>query len=392
MSVYGSSSTWGGQCSATNQSPINLSQSSAKPCDSLCDLVFDDAYISQANLMISDEGLILQSTSGLGSCKFNGEGYTCNNLVVTHPSHHNIESIAADGEVVAIFTSSSGKLLCVSSLFRVNPHQTTSTQFFNAFIPYANPSVPSTTVNLGDNWGLFMMVPPMGSFYAYEGSLIVPPCSSCNWVVFKAMINIDSNEFAFLVKNVNPGSRPIQSIGSREIYLNDQEQLPGGPMPHDNKTYMRCKRTAKKGEDTKPAKQAPLGSTTPQNQGASWSNPASWFTNASSDDMDYVYDTVFYLASLGIAFAIVRYGILHTGAGAEAIYYSKFAGPYMWKAISFVFTFLWKYIVVPVWNFLVWVPTTLWHMISSSSKKSDDALQAAERILSQNKPSSASTP
>ena len=52
MSVYGSSTSWGGQCNSVNQSPINLSQSSAKPCDLLCDLVFDDAYISQANVML----------------------------------------------------------------------------------------------------------------------------------------------------------------------------------------------------------------------------------------------------------------------------------------------------------------------------------------------------
>jgi hypothetical protein len=195
------------------------------------------------------------------------------------------------------------------------------------------------------------------------------------------MINIDSNEFAFLVKNVNPGSRPIQPIGNREIYLNDQEQLPGGPMPHDNKTYMRCKRASKKGEDTRPANQAPLGSTNPQNQGPSWANPASWFTNTSSNDMDYLFDTIFYLASLGIAWAIVRYGILQTGTGGEAIYYSKFAGPYMWKALTFVFTFFWNYIIMPIWNFLVWIPTTLLSMIRSSSKKGDDALERAESIL-----------
>jgi len=259
MSIYSSSTTWGGQCASTHQSPINVSQSSAKPCDLLCDLVFDDAVIPQANVMVSDEGIVLQNTPGLGSCKFNGEGYTCTNLLVTHPSHHTIENIQADGEVVAIFTNPSGKILCVSSLFRVNPAETNSSSFFNAFIPYANPGVDYTPVNLGDNWGLFKMVPPAGQYFVYEGSLIVPPCSQCTWVVFKSMINIDSNNFALLIKNVAPGSRPIQAIGDREVYFNDIQQLPGGPMPHDNKAYMRCKRVAKKSEDVKPVSKAPLG-------------------------------------------------------------------------------------------------------------------------------------
>jgi len=200
----------------------------------------------------------LQSTTSLGSCKFNGEGYTCNNLLLTHPSHHTVENIQADAEVVAFFTNPTGKLLCVSSLVRVNPSETPSSQFFNAFVGYANPSVQYTPVNLGDNWGLFMMVPPAGAYYVYDGSLVVPPCQSTTWVVFKSMINIDSNNFALLVKNVSPGSRPIQALGDREVFFNDVQQLPGGPMPHDNKAYMRCRRVAKKGE-TKPVQRAPLG-------------------------------------------------------------------------------------------------------------------------------------
>jgi carbonic anhydrase len=257
MSIYGSSSTWGDQCGSSNQSPINLSQSSSKPCDLLCELVFDDAYISQAEVVVSDEGLILSSSSGLGSCKFNGDSYNCQTLLVTHPSHHTIENIQADGEVIAIFNSPTKGLLCVSSLFRVNPMQTSASHFFNAFVPYGNPSAKSTSVSLGEQWGLFMMVPPVGSYYVYDGSLVVPPCQTTKWVVFKSMINIDSNDFALLVRNVQPGSRPVQSAGDRDVYFNDVEQLPGGPMPHDGKTYMRCKRAGKKNE-VKPVQPAGL--------------------------------------------------------------------------------------------------------------------------------------
>ena len=258
MSIYGSSSTWGDQCGNSNQSPINLAQTTTKPCDLLCELVFDDAYISQANVIVSDEGLILQSQTGLGSCKYGGDSYNCQTLLVTHPSHHTIENIQADGEVIAIFNSPTGGILCVSSLFRVNPAQTSSSHFFNAFVPYANPSTSSTSVSLGEQWGLFMMVPPVGSYFVYDGSLVVPPCQSTKWVVFKSMINIDSNDFALLVKNVTPGSRPVQAVGSRDVFFNDVEQLPGGPMPHDGKTYMRCKRSGKKNE-VKEIKPAGLG-------------------------------------------------------------------------------------------------------------------------------------
>lgn len=244
MSIYSSSTSW--TCPSSNQSPINLSQSSAKPCDLLCELVMDDVMVPQANVSISDEGLVLQSTAGLGSCKYNGEGYTCTMVLVNHPSHHTIENIQADAEVIAIFTNPSGNYLCVSSLVRVNSSQTSSTHFFNSFVGYANPTEQYTTVNLGENWMLPMMVPPNGAYFVYDGSLVVPPCQPVKWVVFKSMINIDPTDFALLVKNVAPGSRPIQGIGDRVVYFNDVEQLPGAPMPHDNKTYMRCKRAGKK--------------------------------------------------------------------------------------------------------------------------------------------------
>jgi carbonic anhydrase len=265
MSIYGSSSSWGDKCSSSEQSPINLSQSGAKPCDLMCELTFDDAYISQANVIVSDEGLILQSQTNLGSCKFAGESYTCQSLLVTHPSHHTIENVQADAEVVAIFSSPTSGMLCVSSLVRVNPAQTPSSHFFNAFVPYANPSVDFTSVSMGEQWGLFMMVPPAGSYFVYDGSLVVPPCQQTKWVVFKSMINIDSGDFALLVKNVIPGSRPIQQLGNRDVFFNDIEQLPGGPMPHDGKTYMRCKRSGKgspaKQAGAKEVTSAPLGQT-----------------------------------------------------------------------------------------------------------------------------------
>ncbi len=262
MSIYGSSSSWGDKCSSSEQSPINLSQSGAKPCDLMCELTFDDAYISQANVIVSDEGLILQSQTNLGSCKFAGESYTCQSLLVTHPSHHTIENVQADAEVIAIFSSPTSGMLCVSALVRVNPAQTPASHFFNAFVPYANPSVDFTSVSMGEQWGLFMMVPPAGAYFVYDGSLVVPPCQQTKWVVFKSMINIDSNDFALLVKNVVPGSRPIQQLGNREVFFNDNEQLVGGPMPHDGKTYMRCKRSGKgSGGGAKQVTSAPLGAT-----------------------------------------------------------------------------------------------------------------------------------
>lgn len=301
MSLFSSSTSWGGNCSGANQSPINLSQSFAKPCDLLCELVFDDAYIPSASIVLSNEGLVMHSTAGLGSCKFNGEGYTCQNIFVNHPSHHTIENIQADAEVIAIFKSGT-KVLCVSALVRVNPAQTSSTHFFNSFIPYSSPDSNNSDVNLGDNWGLFMMVPPNGSYFVYDGSLPVPDCETAKCIVFKSMINIDPNDFALLTKNVTPGSRPIQGLGDREVFFNDAEQLPGGPIPHDNKTYMRCKRAPHKGGDVKKVTQVDVSSEKTKKTKTTLGHAHDWISGqVAANGVLSIVDGIIMLAAFALA-------------------------------------------------------------------------------------------
>jgi carbonic anhydrase len=201
----------------------------------------DDGYVTQSTVSVSDEGLILENASGLGSCKFRGESYVCQAISINHPSHHTIEGVQADGEVVAIFRKPTGEMLCVSALFRVNPAQTPSNGFFKQFVPYAL-TIGETKVT-HQNWSISMMVPPTSAYYVYSGSTLVPPCVPCEWVVFKSMINMDTGDFAYLVRNVQAGSRSVQALGDREVFFNDIQNIPGGPIPHDNKFYLRLRPT-----------------------------------------------------------------------------------------------------------------------------------------------------
>jgi carbonic anhydrase len=254
MSVYSQSVMKEGACSTSNQSPINLSQTFAKPCDVLCDLVFDEAYATNAVVGRSMAGLVLSSQTSLGTCKYNGAGYTCNFLVVSHPSHHTIEDIQADAEVVAVFKNPTGKTLIICSLVRVNPTQTESIRFLSSFIPYATPSAGNTPIVL-NNWSLSMMVPPNATFYSYQGSLPFPGCNSAQVIVFSSMINIDANDFALLVKDTPAGSRSVQPLGNRDVFFNGGQQLPGGNMPNDGKFYMRIhKKSDSKDKTLRPVK------------------------------------------------------------------------------------------------------------------------------------------
>ena len=245
MSAYSESSFISSPaCSSAKQSPIDLT-SDAKPCNLSCDLVMDTGDATQAVVSISNIGLSLMKSSNqspsLGSCKFRGESYVCNSVIVNHPSHHKINGIQADGEVTALFLKPTGEILCVSALFKVSSEQTASYNFFKQFVPYAG--VGSEPKIMLKDWSIAAMVPP-GGYFVYEGTTVFPPCLPCEWVVFKQMINMDQGDFAYLVRNAEAGSRPIQAVGDREVFFNDTENI-SGVMPHDNKFYLRLRPTGK---------------------------------------------------------------------------------------------------------------------------------------------------
>ncbi len=222
-------------CAGGNQSPIHLSQGSAKPCKGTCDLKVDATNVTTGYVVVTDEGLLLNAQS-LGSCTYNNISYNCDMLLINHPSHHTIEKNSkADGEVIAHFRSAQGEALQICVQFYVNPSPGPSIDFFKQVVPYASTN---GLIQL-TGWSLQQMIPDDGSYYMYDGSFMVPGCWPAETIVFKSSINIDQTDFALLVNKVQAGSRNIQALGNRELFYNDGADL--GFMPHDNKTYLVMK-------------------------------------------------------------------------------------------------------------------------------------------------------
>lgn len=237
MSIFSSQTSWTGMCAGANQSPIHLSQGSAKPCKGTCDLKVDASNVTSCSVFTSDEGFGMAART-LGSCTYNNMSYNCYLLTINHPSHHTIEKNSqADGEVVAHFRSAQGDNLQVCVQFYVNPSPGPSIDFFKQIIPYVDTQ-SEYSVNL-TGWSLQQMIPDDGSYYMYDGSTMNPPCMPAETIVFKSSINIDQTDFALLVNKVTAGSRSIQALGNREIFYNDGADT--GFLPHDNKTYLVMK-------------------------------------------------------------------------------------------------------------------------------------------------------
>ena len=253
MSIFASTDTWTDEykaCGAPKQSPVNLSRSFAKPCDRLCELLLDKVAIPQATATIkSNLGMHLSFGDVKPTAKFNGEGYTCKEAFLFHPAQHTLENIRAEAEFIALFENPKGFILAVSVPIRTSPGDSPSTSFFNRFVPYPSVEDEPTQVNLGQDWMFQDIVPEEKGFFVYEGSWVTPPCTAeVTWCVFSQAVTIDPSDFAKLSSRSPGGNRPLQEVGSRDVFFNDGEKVDSTFGKKDGKVYMRCRRVPREGE------------------------------------------------------------------------------------------------------------------------------------------------
>ena len=230
-------------CGAPHQSPINLSQSFALPCDRLCEWKVDEVSVGHAQVQPEavqgyDSGLGLSDfSSGTPTASFNGEGYTCKKIVLYSTAQHSLDSVFGEAELVATFTHPSGKTVNMSVIVRTSPGDTASSKFFNAFVPYSDHP---QEVNLGNSWSLTDVVPDTPAYYVYTGTNLVPPCEpDVIWVVYANTVTMDPSDYAKLAKNVKPVRRPLEEVGDRQVMFYDAQ---GVSTPRDGKLYLKCRR------------------------------------------------------------------------------------------------------------------------------------------------------
>lgn len=252
MSVFDNVNDWPDiykACGAPHQSPVNLSRTFALPCDRLCEWKIDEVAIQEATILDSAQdsgGLEIQNFStGTPTAKFNGEGYTCQSIVIYSSSQHSIENVFGEAELVAYFTNPKGYIICMSVLVRSAPGDTPSTRFFNSFVPYADSN--GQRINLGNNWMLSDVIPETPSYYVYEGTTLTPNCTpDVTWIVYSNTVTMDPSDYAKLASRIPQKRRPLQEVGDRQVYFNDGE---GAVNPayakKDGKIYMRCRKILK---------------------------------------------------------------------------------------------------------------------------------------------------
>ena len=243
MSIFDSAHEWPDKykaCGAPHQSPINLSQSFALPCDRLCEWKVDDVSVGHAELSHDNAGLLLNGfTNGTPSATFNGDGYTCKQIHLFSSAQHSLDSVFGEAELVATFTHPSGKTVNMSVIIRTSPGDTASSKFFNGFVPYFVES-HTTQVTLGETWSLTDVVPDTPAYYVYTGSSLTPPCEpNVIWIVYSNTVTMDPSDYARLAKDVKPARRPLEEVADRDVMFFDAQ---GISTPRDGKLYLKCRR------------------------------------------------------------------------------------------------------------------------------------------------------
>ena len=319
----------GNASSCPNQSPINLSQATSQPCDLLCQLVFDDVYPTSAKVTIEsnqyDSYAIIGNTAGLGSCKFNNDGYTARMVLINHRSNHTIESIQGDAEVTIIFDNPTKGDLLVCFVVQSNPNPSNSAQFFNSIVKYL--SKQTTEVPLGNNWTLANLIPPSGEYFVYDGTT-PGSCQAAKVIVFRSMINIDPNDYATLASKLPAYSQPIQGAGNRNVYFNASKQLPGGPTAMDNRAYLVFRENPSKAGNSKTVKTAGVSdaTSTQQTKNSVGNAVSDWvFGQVQSNGVIAIVDIILLILSFGVAF---YFGYMKYQMFSEIMYIQRKTGEF----------------------------------------------------------------
>jgi carbonic anhydrase len=242
-------SNWGGNCSSgINQSPINIDTESTIQCEALCDLKINYKP-STCNVKFNNGVLKLNIANG-SYILYNNVYYKLNYITIHTPSMHQLDGEIYDMEICFVHsngTNPDAGGVILSCFYQQGHHYGNTETFFNQFIndtPAFNLDFEET-VEVSNLWGPHLLIPEMKSFYTYEGSLYMPPCSNgYTNIVMESIGNIGPTNLDLLKKYLGSNIRQVQNIGSRKVYYS-----PGKPIkPSErevtttNDRFLRCVR------------------------------------------------------------------------------------------------------------------------------------------------------
>lgn len=148
---------------------------------------------------------------------FVGEGvtYQLEQLVFHHPSEHAVKGTLTDMDVDLMFHSNDGKQAAIS--VRLAVEQGTANAAIATLWEHL-PSTPGARAEITDTLNAGGLLPADRSFWAYTGSLTVPPCTEgVRWYVMEQPVSISREQLRQFVAIFRIASRPLQDRNGRKI-------------------------------------------------------------------------------------------------------------------------------------------------------------------------------
>jgi carbonic anhydrase len=203
-----------------NQSPIELNSKKSTTCNLKCKLLF---YYKSSKLNLTREDSFLFLDYDRGShIVYNGDVYELEKISFTHPTSHKIDNQSGVIEAHLYHKCpSNDQILIVAILYEVNEASSRSKLFFDSFVDYIPKTNKEVSVNMGNDWDAFYMLPELKSFYTYSGSLVNSPCSEgVQWIVMANFANISEKTFRKLSSIIGKNARKIMNNSNIEVYYN----------------------------------------------------------------------------------------------------------------------------------------------------------------------------
>jgi carbonic anhydrase len=190
----------------TQQSPISISFTDIKR---LPPLQFN--YERSIGRIVYRNYTMEIDVDGQNTLVEDGHEYQLKKIVLHSPSEHTVRSQYWLSELQFVHEDKEGKILIVSVFVRMGPPNNALQRLLtNA------PKKPGKTIEL--EFAPFALLPKKRGYYAYTGSLTIPPCTEgVEWRILKGTIHMSQPQLELVTKLANRNARQKQPTYLRTV-------------------------------------------------------------------------------------------------------------------------------------------------------------------------------
>ncbi len=203
---------YAGCATGSQQSPVNIVSpaSISMPCDPL------RFRYRSSSLFIANDGAGLRVGYDRGSYLVaEGLSYELVEMRFHVPGEHRIDGGVPDAELQLVHASERGDIAIVAVPIVAG---TRHNQMLRRVLDNA-PELPGEQY-YGRNVGFnpVFLLPGRKDYFAYEGSLTVPPCrEGVHWYVFRNPLEVKPDDIRRLARLVGNNARPVQALRGRQV-------------------------------------------------------------------------------------------------------------------------------------------------------------------------------